>query len=627
MKEKLAKHKKAVILIVVIIVIVVVGMLVTSNMKKKREMLMESMNQTETAFLEKRTLVSSISATGTVKSVDSKEVSVALSNVEVESLPVSVGDAVEEGDVICIFDSEDIEQNLADAKASLTATTGKSDIDVSSAERSLAEAETTRNIEAERADQNVADAWNDYLESVTDLEEAEDDWDEAIATRNEKKGEYEYRQKRLEEAKTKMENAKTSSGQSGTYETAFTDALNALKGYVADNSGEIETQNSPWDHIYLSSQDLPNMRVDDYFTFTGTTADEKQQEISGYLDSLKALQTQYQNSVAADAAYQQALSEYQALEQEVASWKTKYEAAEKEVSSYESAYEQAESASDSKLDAYDQQVENQEDSTRNNASTVASKTDNLSTARYNASVSGTSDQQKVKDYEEQLSKCTVTAPMSGVVTAVNLEEGDLYNGTAIVTIEDTSAYEISTEIDEYEIGKIREGQKVVIKTNGTGDEELDGTVKSIAPRATAGGTEVTYEVIVSIDTPNELLRMDMTAKLSIILENKENVLTVPYEAVREAEDGTYYIEVVKEDMDTQPEDGEPEKESDGAAGNTIREVKTERIAVEKGIESDYYIEVIGEALTEGMEVVVPKTDTEGMSFQEMISNRGPMGGF
>lgn len=626
MKEKLAKHKKAVILIVVIIVIVVVGMLVTNNMKKKREMLMESMNQTETAFLEKRTLVSSVSATGTVKSVDSKEVSVALSNVEVESLPVSVGDVVEEGDVICIFDSEDIEQNLADAKASLTAATGKSDIDVSSAERSLAEAETTRNIEAERADQNVADAWNEYLESVTDLEEAEDDRDEAIATRNEKKGEYEYRQQRLEEAKTKMENAKTSSGQSGTYETAFTDGLKALKD-VVDNDPDITANSGTMDQIYLTSPDLQNMTAESAFTFTGDDQDTKKQTINTHLDSLKNFQTKYQSSVAADAAYQQALSEYQALEQEVASWKTKYEAAEKEVSSYESAYEQAESASDSKLDAYDQQVENQEDSTRNNASTVASKTDNLSTARYNASVSGASDQQKVKDYEEQISRCTVTAPMSGIVTAVNLEEGDLYNGTAIVTIEDTSAYEISTEIDEYEIGKIREGQQVVIKTNGTGDEELDGTVKSIAPRATAGGAEVTYKVIVSIDTPNELLRMDMTAKLSIILENKENVLTVPYEAVREAEDGTYYIEVVKEDMDTQPEDGEQEKESDGAAGNTIREVKTERIAVEKGIESDYYIEVIGEALTEGMEVVIPKTSTEGMSFQEMISNRGPMGGF
>lgn len=627
MKEKLTKHKKLVILLVVVIVIAGLGMLVTNNMKKKKEMLMQSFNQTETAFLEKRTLVSSVSATGTVQSVDSKEVSVALSNVEVESIQVAVGDIVEEGDVICIFDSEDIEQNLADAKASLNSTTGKSEIDVSSAERSLAEAETTRNIEAERADQNVADAWNDYLESVTDLEEAEDDWDEAIATRNEKKGEYEYRQQRLEDAKTKMENAKASSGQSGTYETAFTDAFKALENAVK-NDLDITAKDGTMDRIYLTSPELQNMTAESAFTFSGNDTATKTQEINTHLDSLKSLQTQYQNSVSADAAYQQALSEYQSLEQEVASWKTKYEAAEKEVSSYESAYEQAESATDSKLDAYDQQVENQEDSTRNNASTVASRTDNLSTARYNASVSGASDKQKVKDYEEQLSRCTVTAPMGGVVTAVNLEEGDLYNGTAIVTIEDTSAYEISTEIDEYEIGKIKEGQKVVIKTNGTGDEELDGTVRSIAPRATVGGTEVTYEVIVSIDTPNELLRMDMTAKLSIILENKENVLTVPYEAVQEAEDGTYYIEVLREEKSIQPEAGTEQAEAPGMAEeNAFREGKTERITVEKGIESDYYIEVIGDSLTEGMEVIVPKASTDGMSFQEMISNRGPMGGF
>lgn len=624
MKEKLTKHKKLVILLVVVIVIAGLGMLVTNNMKKKKEMLMQSFNQTETAFLEKRTLVSSVSATGTVQSVDSKEVSVALSNVEVESIQVAVGDIVEEGDVICIFDSEDIEQNLADAKASLNSTTGKSEIDVSSAERSLAEAETTRNIEAERADQNVADAWNDYLESVTDLEEAEDEWDEAIATRNEKKGEYEYRQQRLEDAKAKMESAKASSGQSGTYEKEFTDALATFKSYVEADAG-ITANNGALDKMYLTSQDLPNLNADTDFTVTDS---DKKQKLTDDLDTLKSLQTQYQNSVSADAAYQQALSEYQALEQEVASWKTKYEAAEKEVNSYESAYEQAESASDSMLDAYDQQVEKQEDSTRSNASTVASRTDNLSTARYNASVSGASDKQKVKDYEEQLSRCTVTAPMGGIVTAVNLEEGDLYNGTAIVTIEDTSAYEISTEIDEYEIGKIKEGQKVVIKTNGTGDEELDGKVRSIAPRATAGATEVTYEVIVSIDTPNELLRMDMTAKLSIILENKENVLTVPYEAVREAEDGTYYIEVLREEESIQPEAGMEQAEAPGmAAENAFREGKTERIAVEKGIESDYYIEVIGDSLTEGMEVVVPKASTDGMSFQEMISNRGPMGGF
>ena len=48
--------------------------------------------------------------------------------------------------------------------------------------------------------------------------------------------------------------------------------------------------------------------------------------------------------------------------------------------------------------------------------------------------------------------------MNGVITKVNFEKGDLYNGSIIMTIEDDSSYEIEAHIDEYDIGKIKEGQ-------------------------------------------------------------------------------------------------------------------------------------------------------------------------
>lgn len=610
MKEKWMKHKKLFAFLAVLLVVAILVSIFTGNMKKKQEMMRAEMNQMQTAFLEKRTLVSSVSATGSVKSVESKEISVPLNNVEVEEVCVEVGDYVSEGDVVCIFQSEDIKQNLEDAKASLNATTGKTQVDVASAERNLTEAQTNSEIERKRADKNVSDAWEDYLESVTDKEEAEDEWNTAVDTRNEKKGEYEYRLELLQEAKTKMESAKALSGQSTSYENQFTDTKDALKTYV-DSDSDIEANSGVMDRIYLTSPDLANLTAANNFTISNDSTGEKAQTIESYLDLLKSLQTGYQDSLSADAAYQKALSEYQALEQEVASWKTKYEAAEKSASSYESAYDQAKTTTDSRLDAYDDQLEKKEDTTRNNESSIASKTDNLSTARLNASVSGISDQQKVKDYEKQLEDCTVKATMSGIVTAVHVEAGDQYNGTAILTIEDTSSYEVTTEIDEYDIGKIKEGQSVVIKTNGTGDTELMGTVKEIAPRATTGGSEVTYCVIVSIDTPNDLLRMDMTAKLSILLESRENVLTVPYEALQENEDGTYYIEVLREGTDETSHVG----------------AETEKITVTKGIESDYYIEVMGDNLMEGMTVVVPKTTGEEMTLQEMIRQQGPMGGF
>ena len=58
------------------------------------------------------------------------------------------------------------------------------------------------------------------------------------------------------------------------------------------------------------------------------------------------------------------------------------------------------------------------------------------------------------------------------------------------------------------------------------------------------------------------------------------------------------------------------------------DLNTRRIYVEKGIESDYYIEIISNEITEGMEIVVPKTEAEnGGNIQMMMMRQGPMGGF
>lgn len=297
-------------------------------------------------------------------------------------------------------------------------------------------------------------------------------------------------------------------------------------------------------------------------------------------------------------------------------YQNRYNTAQQNETTCKTVYEQALTTAKSKLDTYNQQVRSREDTIRNNDSTVSSKKDSLATSRLNASVSGLSDKQQVKKYEEQIGECTVTAPMSGVITEINVEAGDTYSGNVIALIEDISDYEISAEIEEYDISVVKVGQKVVIKTNGTGDVELDGTVKEIAPRATKDSTRVTYTVTISIDKPCNDLRMDMTAKLSIILESKENVLAVPYDSVQEDEKGNFYIEIVKE----QGEKG-MDSASDAAAA------QSEKVMITKGIESDYYVEVIGTGVEEGMSVIVPVSSENGPDIMDMINSNGPMGGF
>ncbi|MGN0290068.1 MAG: HlyD family efflux transporter periplasmic adaptor subunit [Lachnospiraceae bacterium] len=649
MKEKIRKHKKLCIILLIVLLLAIFLASCVSRVKKAQQELIAAMNQPQIAQVERRTLVSTVSATGKVDSAESKEISVGLNGVEIKSIAVQVGDVIEAGTLLCEFDSEDIEKNLADARASLNASSARTQMDITSAQRSLAEAEATRNIELERADADLAKAWNDYLKALTDQEEAKEEWDNAKQTTIEKKGEYEYRQELLTAAGQSGAN-----GQSEKLAKEFEQTKNELESYITSQSVGIGS--GVMDRIYITSDDLAGITVG-----SDTTSDivvdanqnpDKAEQVNAYLGTLKSYQTQYQAAKTAE-------TNYASLQQEVASWQTKYNTAKQAESGAEAAYEQAVSAAEAKLELYNNKVRAKEDTQRNQDTSVQNKTDSLTTSKLNATTSTLSDEQKVKTYQEQLENCVLKAPISGVITAVNAKAGDTYNGGALFTIEDVSAYEVSAEIDEYDIGKIREGQTVVIKTNGTGDEELKGTVQQVAPRATAKTTtassssEVTYNVRISIDTANDLLKLDMTAKLSIIQDSKENVLTVPYEAIWEDESGNYYVEVVESvntnaDIQVQPEEGannadeqngqpqndmaqsqEEQPEGRGRDGNNSggTDLNTRRVYVKKGIESDYYIEVISDEITEGMEVVVPRNGQDGMDIQMMMQNRGPMGGF
>nr|MCR5053763.1 HlyD family efflux transporter periplasmic adaptor subunit [Lachnospiraceae bacterium] len=213
----------------------------------------------------------------------------------------------------------------------------------------------------------------------------------------------------------------------------------------------------------------------------------------------------------------------------------------------------------------------------------------------------------VENYEKQVEEGVITAPFSGVITAVNYEEGDTYAAnTALITIQDVSGYEVKTEIGEYDIPDIKEGQKVIIKTKTTGDLEMTGHVKKVSPVATrqtittAAGTTTTaatsnstYEVVISIDDPSDRLRLDMNTNMSIIVDEHDDALTVPYTAVKTDDDGQAYVMVVDE--------------------TTGEQVKTN---VEVVMESNYYTQIKGDGIKEGMTVAIIKDEVSDGSDME-----------
>lgn len=140
----------------------------------------------------------------------------------------------------------------------------------------------------------------------------------------------------------------------------------------------------------------------------------------------------------------------------------------------------------------------------------------------------------------------LTAPMSGVIGDLTLQTGmPTQAGTAAVTIVDNSKLALRAEVGESQIQEVSHGDRCYITGSGFSGKHYTGTVTRIFPTAkkssTNLNTESTVEILIEIDQPDQYLMAGFTAKAQIVTEIRENVLTVPYEAIGQDEDGKEYI--------------------------------------------------------------------------------------
>jgi HlyD family secretion protein len=135
----------------------------------------------------------------------------------------------------------------------------------------------------------------------------------------------------------------------------------------------------------------------------------------------------------------------------------------------------------------------------------------------------------------------------GVVIARNVELGEMVldgtssfnTGTVIFEIADLSEMLIEAAINEVDIGKVREGMPVEIRVDAFPKARYTGRVTHISPaaRTIKPGEIKVFDIKVSIDQKNTQLRSGMTANIDIQGDKRENVLTVPVEAVFHREEG------------------------------------------------------------------------------------------
>ena len=165
----------------------------------------------------------------------------------------------------------------------------------------------------------------------------------------------------------------------------------------------------------------------------------------------------------------------------------------------------------------------------------------------------------LKAQEERFGWTTVIAPMSGTVTRLNVEEGEIVTsgrsafsqGAAILTVANLARMVVKTRINEVDIAKIALGQKVEIRVDAYRDKVFEGRVSEIAPSAYTpdqrGGQQgdgtITFEVMIEvIGSPAELLP-GMSADVDIIVMQDDNVLQLPIDSVIDSEVLTVKVNV------------------------------------------------------------------------------------
>ena len=152
---------------------------------------------------------------------------------------------------------------------------------------------------------------------------------------------------------------------------------------------------------------------------------------------------------------------------------------------------------------------------------------------------------RLKSQEERLSWTTVKAPMSGTITRISVEEGEIITsgrsafsrGEAIMRIADLTKMIVITQINQVEIGKIKEQQRVEIRVDSYRNKVFDGRVSEISPSSThrpqGGNAVITFEVEIEVDIPEEEFQLlpGMSADVDIIVFEKKDILQIPIAAV------------------------------------------------------------------------------------------------
>ncbi|MDY4402082.1 MAG: efflux RND transporter periplasmic adaptor subunit [Prevotella sp.] len=148
-----------------------------------------------------------------------------------------------------------------------------------------------------------------------------------------------------------------------------------------------------------------------------------------------------------------------------------------------------------------------------------------------------SAKEEVQRAQTNLGYATITSPIDGVVLSKSVEEGQTvaasFSTPELFTIaQDLTNMQVVADVDEADIGDVKEGERVTFTVDAYPDDTFEGEVKQVRQEATTTNNVVTYEVVISAPNADLKLKPGLTANITIYTAERKGVLSVPSKALR-----------------------------------------------------------------------------------------------
>ncbi len=153
------------------------------------------------------------------------------------------------------------------------------------------------------------------------------------------------------------------------------------------------------------------------------------------------------------------------------------------------------------------------------------------------------ERQNVAKAQTNLSYATITAPIDGVVLSKEVEEGQtvasaMTTPTLFIIARDLTDMRVIADVDEADIGQVKEGQRVTFTVDAYPDDVFHGEVTQVRQEATTESNVVTYEVVISAPNDDLKLKPGLTANVTVYSMERDNVLSIPSKALKFTPDQT-----------------------------------------------------------------------------------------